>query len=139
MNMLMAALFVIVMVGCAHKGVSTTQSVHTCPPAETMLNPQGWELVPSATYTASQTPDTVMIKAMGENPTAGYEVKIGMSPLRIYPPQFLLYRKKPDGMVAQVVTPFEVCASFKAGEAIKSIIISDAGGRHEVTVDQARD
>jgi hypothetical protein len=100
---------------------------------------EGWELAPKATYTASQTPSEVIIKAAGEHPTAGYETKLVMSPLRIYPPQWMLAMKKPDGPAAQVVTPFEVTASFKANEPVKAVHVSDGAGKHEVPVDQARD
>lgn len=99
----------------------------------------GWELAPAATYTASQTPAEVIIKATGENPMAGYETKLVMSPLRIYPPQWMLARKPPDGPAAQVITPFEATATFKAAEPVKAVHVSDAAGKHEVVVDQARD
>jgi hypothetical protein len=100
---------------------------------------EGWELVPSATYTASQTPAEVIIKAMGEHPTAGYETKLVMSPLRIYPPQWVLAQKKPDGPVPQVITPFEATASFNARDPVKEVQITDRAGKHAVPVDQARD
>lgn len=99
----------------------------------------GWELAPRASYTASQTPGEVIIKAIGQCPTAGYEVKLVESMLRIWPPQYMLAHKKPDGIVAQVLTPFEVTASFKATDPIGAVIVTDADGRNEVKVDQARD
>ena len=98
-----------------------------------------WELVPHANYTASQTPGEVIIKATGENPTAGYETLLVDSMLRIWPPEFRLARKKPEGMAAQVITPFEVVASFKATDPIPQVVVHDAAGRHEIKVDQARD
>ena len=45
----------------------------------------------------------------------------------------------PGGMAAQVISPFEVTASFKAKDPIAKVIVTDAAGRHEVAVDQARD
>src|SRR5688500_14384131 len=75
----------------------------------------GWELVPGgAMFHATQKGGEVSITARGESPTAGYEVRLIPSPLRIWPPQYLLAHKKPDGVVAQVITPFHVTAVFKA-------------------------
>jgi hypothetical protein len=108
-------------------------------PAQVFGLGPGWELAPSAQYTASQTPGEVIIKASGSNPTAGYEMKLVQSPLRIWPPQWMLAQKKPSGIVAQVIRPFEVSASFKSTDPVKTIVIGDASGRHEVNVDQARD
>src|SRR4051794_1846850 len=68
--------------------------------------PEGWELAPRATYTASQTPGEVIIKAIGEHPSSNYEARLFQSPLRIWPPQYLLGRHKTGGMGAQVITPF---------------------------------
>lgn len=101
--------------------------------------PEGWQLVPKATYTASQTPDEVIIKATGENNTGGYQTKLVMSPLRIFPPQWLLVRKPPEGPAIQVISPFEVTASFKAKDKIDRVVVTDGAGKHEVKVDQARD
>jgi hypothetical protein len=109
------------------------------PPRRILGLEEGWELAPAATYTASQTPSEVIIKATGEHPTAGYETRLVMSPLRIYPPQWMLAQKKPTGAAAQVVTPFEVTASFKAREPVEAVHVSDATGKHVVPVDQARD
>ena len=109
------------------------------PPKRILGLDEGWELAPKATYTASQTPSEVVIKATGEHPAAGYETKLVMSPLRIWPPQWMLAVKKPDGPAAQVITPFEVTASFKAGEPVRAVRVTDAAGRQDVPVDQARD
>ena len=101
--------------------------------------PAGWVLASKATYTASQTPGEVIIRATGENPTGGYKVKLYQSPLRIWPPQYMLAHKRPDGIVTQAFTPFDVTALFKSNEPIKQVVVSDASGKHTVTVDQARD
>jgi hypothetical protein len=101
---------------------------------------EGWELGPGGTkYSASQTPGEVILKATGQHLTGGYETKLVMSPLRIYPPQWMLAVKKPTGLVTQALTPFEVTASFKANEPVKALHVSDAAGKHEVAVDRARD
>jgi len=97
----------------------------------------GFELAPKATYSAAQKSGEVTITARVENPTAGYEVKLVQSPLRIWPPQWMLARKRPEGAAAQVITPFEVSATFKSDDPVKSVIVGDAAGRHEVPVEQA--
>ena len=98
--------------------------------------PAGWEIAPTGTFSAKQQGGQVTISAKGENPTAGHEVKLMQSMLRIWPPQYTLIRKRPTGSAAQVVTPFEVTASFKASEPVKQVIVRDGAGRHEVTVGQ---
>ena len=97
----------------------------------------GWVLVNQAEYTASQAPnEEVTIRATGTHPSAGYETKFVVSPLRIYPPQWLLAMKRPDGSVAQVLTPFDVTASFKANNQIAKLHVTDADGQHDVNVEQ---
>jgi hypothetical protein len=161
MNASRSAITCVVLIAAAAAGCgssATTSSAHSHPdpatqPASVVTRgdddepatrsvlglPAGWVLASKATYAASQTPGEVIIRATGENPTGGYEVKLYQSPLRIWPPQYMLAHKKPDGIVTQAFTPFEVTASFKAGEPIKQVVVSDASGKHTVTVDQARD
>ena len=97
----------------------------------------GWVLANGAEYTASQSPnEEVTIRATGMSPTAGYETKFVVSPLRIYPPQWLLAVKRPEGPAAQVLTPFDVTTSFKASNQIATLRITDATGQHDVHVEQ---
>ena len=96
--------------------------------------PAGWEQVPTAAYTAVRQGGEVQISAKGENPSAGYETKFMQSMLRIWPPQYVLIRKRPAGMAGQVVTPFEVTTSFKAAEPVAQVVVRDGMGRHEVKV-----
>jgi hypothetical protein len=95
---------------------------------------EGWELAPKANYSAEQRGGQVTITANGESATAGYQVKLVQSPLRIWPPQWLLAHKKPDGAVAQVITPYEVSASFKAQEPVEWLKVTDARGSMHVPV-----
>jgi hypothetical protein len=92
-----------------------------------------------ATYSASQTPGDVIVRANGEFPASNYEAKLFTSPLRIWPPQYLLARRKTGDIGAAVITPFEAVESFKAKDVVRTIKVTDAGGGHEVPVDQARD
>jgi hypothetical protein len=99
----------------------------------------GWEVAPRVKYTASQTPDEVIVKASGENPTGGYQNKLVQSPLRIYPPQLVLVQKKPEGLATQAFAPFEVTRGFKAKDPIREVTVRDASGATRVPVEQARD
>jgi len=96
----------------------------------------GWELAPRATYRARQKEGTVTITVKGENPSAGYENKLVQSMLRIWPPQYMLAQRRPEGMAAQVITPYETSASFQASEPVGMVVVTDAGGRREVAVVQ---
>lgn len=103
------------------------------------LKADGWELVPSATYTAVQTQDgRVVITAKGEAPTGGYTVQLVQSVLKADPPQHLLYWKKPTGMAFQAITPFEVTASFPAAGGVQQVIVTDRAGSHVVPVQRAQ-
>jgi hypothetical protein len=100
--------------------------------------PAGWEIAPRADYTARQAAGQVTITARGENPTGGYEVRLIQSPLRIWPPQWILAHQKPDGPATQAITPFQTSASFKSDRPVASVIVSDASGRQTVNVGQAQ-
>jgi len=129
------------LIGCQSKSTEAPAMTPSNEPAAASSQPArvagldaGWQLASHATYTAQQTGDTVTITAKGESSTAGYQVKLVESMLRIWPPQHMLAMKKPDGMVAQVITPFEVSKSFKSTDPLKTIVVTDAEGRHEVEV-----
>jgi len=111
-------------------GTSSTQ------PGRVMGLEPGWELAPSAKYAATQSNEEVTIRATGEHPSAGYETKLVQSPLRIWPPQWMLGIKKPDGPAATVMTPFEATASFKAKEPVQTVSVRDGEGLHKVSVTQ---
>src|SRR5438876_1136335 len=111
----------------------------TSQPAEITALGEGWHLAPSAKYSATQSRGEVTLHATGESPTAGYQLKLVQSMLRIWPPQYLLARKKPEGIVIQVITPFDVSASFKSNDPVKSVKVRDAADVHDVNVDQAQD
>ena len=91
-----------------------------------------------ASYRAEQVPDAVIIFAMGWHPTAGYVDFFEQSPLRIFPPQFIL-RTIPPGMAPQVLTPFAIWVMFGASEPIETVTVHDADGAHEIKVEQVPD
>jgi hypothetical protein len=136
---LAAILMIVLVVGCSESKSPMERPLEPMAADPNAMTDNGWELAPQASYAASQTPGEVIIRASGENPTAGFETKLVQSPARIWPPQFRLMRKRPDGMVAQVVTAFETSTSFKASEVLREVSVFDARGANRVPVDQARD
>jgi hypothetical protein len=93
----------------------------------------------AASYRAEQVPGVVLIFADGAHSTSGYRVFFEQSPIDVFPPEFLLWHVQPSGIVLQVITPFNEWTSFKAKEQIKTVVIHDANGRHEVEVEQVPD
>ena len=91
-----------------------------------------------AGYRAEQVPDAVIIFATGWHPTGGYVDFFEQSPLRIYPPQFIL-RTIPPVMAPQVLTPFAIWVMFGASEPVETVTVYDADGRHEIKVEQTPD
>ena len=130
------ALALIALAGC-HADDPKPMAADANQPKRVLGLEPGWELVPGgAKLHATQKGGEVSITARGESPTAGHEVKLVPSPLRIWPPQYLLAHKKPDGVVAQVITPYEVTATFKAEDAVKAVKVTDAAGGHSVPVER---
>ncbi len=93
----------------------------------------------SVRYRANQVPGAVIIFADGNHNRAGYHVFFEKSPLRIFPPQHILYHNPPAENSAQVITPFHVRTQFAATEPIETVIVRDAKGSHRVRVDQTPD
>jgi|SRR5829696_5028406 len=99
--------------------------------------PEGSQLG-RASYRAEQVPDAVIIFATGWHPTAGYVDFFEQSPLRIYPPQFIL-RMIPPVIAPQVLTPFAIWVMFGASEPVETVTVHDADGSHEIKVEQVPD
>lgn len=90
-------------------------------------------------YRANQVPGGVIIIAEGTHWTGGYEVFFEQLPIDIFPPQFALKHRRPEGNATQVVTPFQADVSFKTGDKIDEVIVHDASGKHVIPVDQTPD
>ncbi len=99
---------------------------------------EAWTLT-TGTFRAEQRDGKVTIRAKGENPSAGFRVRLERLPTRIWPPQYKLVRLAPDGATAQVITPFEVSASFESKAPIPAVIVHDEEGTHRIRVGQADD
>jgi hypothetical protein len=135
--------------GCVDKGSKPeSHASSTVAPADAKPNsghvlglPDGWEMMPAdvAQLSATQTPTDVTVKATGQFPSSNYEAKLVLSPLRIWPPQYMLARHKTGNIGTQVLTPFEVSATFKAKATLPAVIVSDEGGARPVTVLEGKD
>lgn len=130
--------------GCTSERVSNdatltrlAQNTNDCPPAATLPNKAGWELG-AANYTARQKGETVTVTATGENPTAGFKIELAREAVKIFPPRLALYRKRPDGFAAQVITPFTVCIAFKSRQPVSAVTVRDSRGEHRVNVTPVR-
>lgn len=86
-------------------------------------------------YRAKWAGKKVVLTASGTHRTGGYTVSFEESMLRIFPPQFSLVHKKPDGIVTQAITPFKAETSFAATEKPQSVVVHDARGKQTVPVE----
>jgi hypothetical protein len=75
----------------------------------------------------------VTLTAEGTHEKTGYTVFFEQSPITIFPPEFTLYHMEP-GVGGPALTPFVISISFIAPQEIRSIVVHDANGRHEVPV-----
>ncbi|MFK7819199.1 MAG: hypothetical protein AB8G99_10800 [Planctomycetaceae bacterium] len=87
-----------------------------------------------ASYFAFYFEGKVTILGFGANPTAGYENRLELSPIDIFPPEHILISDPPSGPAAQVVTMFKVEVAFEVAEVVPSVVVNDANGRHDVQV-----
>ena len=91
-----------------------------------------------AIYTAIQFKGKVYIFANGVHPTVGYRAYFERAMIAIWPPQFSLMCEKPAGVVAQVLTPFSVQASFEADDPVEAVTITDSDGKQTIKVIQLK-
>ena len=118
------------LISCAADSTPT----NSCPPAATLLDKTGWELG-AGEYRVRRDGNNVIVSATGQSSTAGVQVQLAREPMKIFPPQFALHRKRPAGFAAQVITPFSVCTSFKANTPVDFVIVRDSKGEHRVRVE----
>ena len=117
----------------------SAQPMEKTVPAEIAAMGEGWHWAPEAAYAARQTRGEVTLVATGESPTGGYKVTLVAAHVRIWPPQFLLARRAPDGPATQAITPFDSTARFSATERIATVRVRDGAGVHDVPVEQGVD
>lgn len=83
------------------------------------------------TYLAVRNAAQVTVFAVGSHPTTGYNVYF--EPIRM-PNAYALFHERPQGIVGQMVTPFAVYTSYHHAGELKSVMVTDAAGGHEVPV-----
>jgi hypothetical protein len=62
-----------------------------------------------------------------------------MSPLRVWPPEFLLEARRVREVCPEVVTPYDVTQAFELGSVPSTVVVHDAAGSHEVQVEVTPD
>jgi hypothetical protein len=84
-------------------------------------------------YTAHQFFETVTIRATGTLPNLQTEAQLVMSPIEIFPPEFILFFVEPP-ITNPATLPFDVQTTFSTTQVITEVSVHDADGRHEVPV-----
>jgi len=78
----------------------------------------------------------LLIVAKGTTPTPGYRVHIVQSPIRIFPPQYIVEQCELAGVSAQVISPYHVSDVFRLETPVDSVVVHHAGGRTTVAVER---
>ena len=121
---------------CALTACAAERQTNSCPPALTLGDKTDWEMG-TAAYRARQEGGMVTITANGRNRSGGFKVQLAREPMKIFPPKFALYQKRPEGMATQAITPFTLCVSFKASQGVGAVMVRDNNGEHRVPVETA--
>jgi hypothetical protein len=85
-------------------------------------------------YKAYQFGQRVTVVASGMRPNLQTIVTLETLPMTIFPPQYGLFFTDPD-IVSPAMFPFDVEAHFHAEEIIRSVVVYDADGKHDVPVE----
>ena len=104
-----------------------------CPEVAAAPTTEGWVLG-EGEYRAEQSGAEITVFADGDNPTPGYQNILALGPDAESIPTLSHRRKAPSGIVAQALTPYKICARFKAAGTIEQIEIHDHAGKHAVSV-----
>lgn len=127
-----------VQAGCSATSQPINPLVNGCPEVAALTPSAGWEPA-EAEYRAQQRGTEITVTATGNNPTPGYQNALGLDPQAKSIPILTNQRKRPSGMVAQVITPYTICGRFNAAGSIKKIEVHDKAGKHVVSVKQVGD
>lgn len=93
------------------------------------------ELATRTSVRAYRAGQSVLIVAEGELPSPGYEVDVEQSPIRIFPPQFNLWRCALPGVFPQVITPYTYSESVRYPADQPAITVHHADGADEVPIE----
>ena len=94
------------------------------------------ELARRTSIRAVRLGEHILIAARGETPTPGYQVDIEQSPLRIFPPRFLLVWSQKPGIWPDVVTPYLVYEVFRFPQEVAEVTVQHADGQDDVPIEQ---
>ncbi|CAN5825608.1 hypothetical protein BH09ACT7_BH09ACT7_28040 [soil metagenome] len=78
----------------------------------------------------------VLIAAEGTVPTPGYKVDIEPSPLRIFPQQYVLVRRKRSGIWPTVVTPYSYAELVVYPVDVDVVTVHHADGEDTVRIEE---
>ena len=85
-------------------------------------------------YKAYQFGQRVTVVASGMRPNLQTIVTLEVLPMEIFPPEYGLFFTDPD-IVSPALFPFHVEAHFHSEQGIRSVVVYDAAGRHDVPVE----
>ena len=94
------------------------------------------ELAARTSLRAFRARDNVLLVAAGELPTPGYEVDVERSPIRIFPPQFNLWRCALPGVFPEVITPYTYAETVRYPTDQAHITVHHAEGADEVPIEE---
>ncbi|MEW6413263.1 MAG: hypothetical protein AB1483_12465 [Candidatus Zixiibacteriota bacterium] len=89
-----------------------------------------------ATYHAQQIAGSLIIYANGVHHQTGYEVSFERVGVTILPPHFSFMHQASNSTVLNKITPFTHHVTVPMDKKVDKVVIYDAGGRHEVQVQQ---
>jgi hypothetical protein len=131
------AIVLVALVGCANNEgpmPQRRQAHHPqdgdCPPPSVLADDTGWGAAPRAMYRAQRHGDSVVVHAEGEHPTAGWKILFAQKSAS----ELALRSKPPEGISAQVMTPFSICARIPAAGVGDRVTVIDATGAVAVPV-----
>ena len=77
----------------------------------------------------------LLVTAQGDNPTPGYVVDLEQSLIKIFPPQWVLRRRRLPGIFPQVETPYQYSEIVSYPADQKTIRIHHADGFDDVAIE----
>jgi hypothetical protein len=98
-----------------------------------------WELAQRRSIRAFRAGRYVLIVAEGDLPDPGFEVDIQPSPLRIFPQQFNVVRRRLPGFFAQVIVPYRHAEVVLFPSDRPTVTVHHADGQDAVDIEDCGD
>lgn len=67
--------------------------------------------------------DTVVVSVTGMASTPGRKVSLKKAAITVFPPEFMLVEKPPQGVTIPILVPFAAYAKFKSKERVSAVKI----------------